>query len=97
MQFRPLNDRILVELIYQDDVTEGGIYIPDSAKETPVRGKVVFVGEGGYLESGNFRPTQLKVGDTVLIPKYGGSLINMDGKDLVVLLESDVFGIVGTA
>lgn len=90
--FQPLNDRLLVELIHADTVRDSGIIIPDSAKEKPQMGRVVHVGEGGYLANGTFRPTQLKVGDKVLFGKFAGSLINLEGKEYLILMEDDVFG-----
>lgn len=90
--FQPLNDRLLVEVIHADSVRESGIIIPDSAKEKPQMGRVVHVGEGGYLANGTFRPSQLSEGDTVLFGKFAGSLINLDGKEYLILLEDDVFG-----
>lgn len=93
MRLQPINDRLLVEPIFGNDVSDGGIYIPPSAKETPMRGRVAFVGEGGYLESGQFRKTQLKVGDEVLYGRYAGSEINIDGKGYLILVEADIFGI----
>jgi len=94
MRIQPINDRLLIEPIFENDVSDGGIYIPPSAKETPMRGRVEFVGEGGYLESGQFRKTQLKVGDEVLYGRYAGSEISIGGKGYLILVESDIFGIV---
>lgn len=92
MEFIPLNDRILVEMIYQDDVSAGGIFIPEQAKEKPNRGVIFAVGKGGYLENGTFRETQVKVGDVVYFGKYAGSTIAMDGKEYLILIEADLFG-----
>lgn len=92
MGFQPINDRILVELVHEDEVTPGGIIKPETAREVPMRAIVAYVGEGGYTPDGVFRKTQLSVGDEILIPKYAGSAISLDGRPYVVLLESDVFG-----
>ena len=92
MDFIPLNDRLLVEMIYQDDVSAGGIFIPEQAKEKPNRGVIVKVGKGGYLESGTFRETQVAVGDVVYFGKYAGSEIKIDGKTCLILVEADLYG-----
>ena len=91
MHFTPLNDRVLVELVHADEVTSSGLFIPESAKEKPNHGRVVAVGEGGYI-NGQFRPTALKVGDTILFGKFAGSLIKLDGSEYLILMEDDVFG-----
>ena len=92
MDFKPLNDRILIEMIYEDDVSAGGIIIPEQAKEKPMRGRIVARGKGGYLENGTFRETQVEIGDVVLFGKFAGSLLTMDGKEYLILVESDLFG-----
>ena len=92
MNFECLNGRVLVELIYEDEVSPGGIYIPEQAKERPVRGRVVALGEGYYLESGEYVKTRLKVGDVVYFGRYAGSEIKIDGHDYNIIIEQDVFG-----
>ena len=92
MRFFPLNDRLLIEVIHEDEVTPGGLFIPEQAKERPMQGKVVAVGEGGYLPSGEFRKTQLKVGDVVLFGKFAGSEIKLNGVDYLIAIEEDIFG-----
>lgn len=94
MNFIPLNDRIAVEVKDQEEKTAGGIIIPDSAKEKPMQGNVVAVGEGARNENGVLIPNQLKVGDTVIYGKWSGTEIKVDGKDLMIMKESDVLGIV---
>lgn len=96
MQLKPINDRIVVEPIYADNKTAAGLIIPESAKEVPMRGRIVCVGEGGYLESGQFRKTQLKIGDEVLFGRYAGSEIKLDGKDYLIMMETDIFGILAS-
>ncbi len=94
MNITPLYDRVIVEPIYQDDVTEGGIYIPEQAKEKPMRGTVLAVGIGKRDAAGAFQPPILKVGDVVLYGKFAGSRVVHEKKELLLLKEEDVFGIV---
>ena len=93
MAFKPLNGRVLVERVRADEVSEGGIYIPETAKEVPMQGTVIALGEGWY-ENGVFVPTKLKVGDKVLFGRYAGSEIQIDGREQLILLEPDIFGTV---
>jgi chaperonin GroES len=93
MAFKPLYDRIAVEAITQEEKTAGGIFIPDTAKEKPVQGKIVAVGEGYKMENGTICPLKVKVGDVVMYGKWAGTEIKVDGKELVVMKESDVMGI----
>lgn len=95
LKFRPLHDRIVVEPIAQDEKTLGGIIIPDTAKEKPVRGMVMAVGSGARDKNNNLVPLDVKVGDTVLYGKWGGTEVKIDGKELVIMKESDVMGIIG--
>jgi chaperonin GroES len=92
MSFRPLYDRVLIERI-EEEVTKGGIVIPDNAKEKPSRGKVISVGEGKVLDNGEIRKLAVKKGDIVVFGKYAGTEIKVNGKDLVVMREEDVLGI----
>lgn len=95
MQFKPLHDRVLVERIEQEEKTAGGIIIPDTAKEKPIEGKVLSVGAGSIDERGALRPLSLKVGDRVLFGKWSGTEVKLGGKDLLIMKESDIFGIIG--
>ena len=94
MNFKPLHDRIAVEPIEQDEKTAGGIIIPDSAKEKPMQGKVVAVGNGARKDDGGIIPLELKVGDIVLYGKWSGTEVKIDNKNLMIMKESDVMGIV---
>jgi len=93
MQIRPLHDRVIVKRIEQQRKTASGIVIPDSASEKPEQGEVIAVGAGKLLQDGSIRPVQLKVGDHVLFGKYGGQTVKVDGEELLVLREEDVFGV----
>ena len=91
MKLKPLGDRVIVKAIEEDETTASGIVLPDTAKEKPQRGKVVAVGEGKWDEDGDKRiPLDVAEGDEVLHSKYGGTEINVEGDDLLVLRESDV-------
>jgi len=94
MKVRPLGDRLVVERIEQDEKTAGGIIIPDSAKEKPKQGKVLAAGPGAKDENGKRIPMDVEAGDIVLFTQWAGNEIKMDGKDYLVLKESDVIGIV---
>jgi chaperonin GroES len=94
MTFKPLYDRIAVEPTSQEEKTAGGIFIPDTAKEKPMQGKVVSVGEGYRLENGNISPLKVKVGDVVLYGKWAGTEVKVGDANLVIMKESDVFGII---
>ena len=95
MQFRPLHDRVLVERIEQEEKTAGGIIIPDTAKEKPIEGKILAVGTGAVDDHGSVRPLSVKEGDRVLFGKWSGTEVKIGGKDLLIMKESDIFGIVG--
>ncbi|MDX1968310.1 MAG: co-chaperone GroES [Planctomycetaceae bacterium] len=90
MALKPLDDRVVVEPLSAEEKTAGGIVLPDSAKEKPQRGKVVAVGPGRLLDSGDRHPIALNIGDEVLFAKYGGTEIEVDGVDVKILRESDV-------
>jgi chaperonin GroES len=94
MRIRPLQDRIVVSRIADQEKTKGGIIIPDTAKEKPIEGKVLAVGNGRVLEDGGVRKLDIKVGDRVLFGKYGGTEVTIDGEDLLILREDDVLGVV---
>ena len=97
MKFRPLHDRVLVRRIEAEEKTAGGIIIPDTAKEKPMEGEVVAVGPGARNEKGELFPLDVKAGDRILFGKWSGSEVRMDGKDLLIMKESDIMGIVDTA
>ena len=94
MRIRPLQDRIVVSRIADQEKTKGGIIIPDTAKEKPIEGKVLAVGNGRILEDGSVRKLDIKVGDRVLFGKYGGTEVTIDGEELLILREDDVLGVV---
>ncbi|MBR2526784.1 co-chaperone GroES [bacterium] len=93
MKIRPIGDRIVIKVIEDTAQTEGGIFIPDSAKEKPQKGEVVAVGEGKTLDSGEKAPVSVKVGETVIYEKYAGRDIKIDGVLLKILSTSDVLGV----
>ena len=94
MNFRPLQDRVLVRRIEQEEKTLGGIIIPDTAKEKPMEGEVIAAGPGARGDDGKLNPLDVKVGDRVLFGKWSGTEIKIDGEDLVVMKEPDIMGIV---
>jgi chaperonin GroES len=94
MAIRPLHDRILVKRVKEEDTTKGGIIIPDTAKEKPIEAKVVAVGTGRILDSGDVRALAVKKGDLVLFGKYGGTEVKIDGEDHLILREDDILGII---
>ena len=94
MKFRPLHDRILVERVESEEVTKGGIILPDSAKEKPQQGKIIAVGSGKRTEDGKIIPLELKAGDTILFGKYSGSEIKIEGNEYLIMKEDDVLGLV---
>jgi chaperonin GroES len=96
MKFRPLHDRVLVRRIDAEEKTAGGIIIPDTAKEKPMEGEVIAVGPGARNEKGELFPLDVKAGDRILFGKWSGSEVRMDGKDLLIMKESDIMGIVET-
>jgi chaperonin GroES len=93
MKFKPLHDRVLVRRIEQDSKTSGGIIIPDNAKEKPIEGEILAVGSGARDDSGAIVPLDVKVGDTVVFGKWSGTEIKVDNEDLLIMKESDIFGI----
>lgn len=94
MKIRPLNDRILVKRLEEEEKTKGGIIIPDSAKEKPAEGTVEAVGNGRHNDKGERMPVELKVGDRVLFSKYGGTEVKIDGEEYLIMREDDVLGVV---
>ncbi|MEX2304181.1 MAG: co-chaperone GroES [Bryobacterales bacterium] len=97
MKLRPLHDRILVERLEESEQKKGGIIIPDSAKEKPQRGTVVAVGSGKRLENGQVTPLDVKAGDQILFGKYGGSEVNVDGNEYLILREDEVLAVIEEA
>ncbi len=95
MNFRPLHDRVMVKREDEEDVTKGGIIIPDTAKEKPMHAKIVAVGSGHKSDDGSVTPLDVKKGDKVLIGKWSGTEVTIDNVDYVIVKESDIMGIVG--
>jgi len=95
IKIKPLGDRVLVHPIDEKEVIKDGIYIPDSAKEKPQEAKVVALGTGKTDDDGKKVPFEVKVGDTVLMSKYGGTEVKVDGKEYKILNQSDILAIVG--
>lgn len=93
MKVRPLHDRIIVKRLEGEEKTKGGIIIPDTAKEKPIEGRVIAVGNGKRLEDGSVRPLDVKEGDRVLFGKYSGTDIKIDGEEHLILREDDVLAI----
>jgi len=93
MKIRPLHDRILAKRVVADGKTAGGLFIPDSAKEKPLEAMVVAVGSGKILENGETQPLTVKAGDKILIGKYSGSEVKLDGDDHMILREDDILAI----
>lgn len=93
MFFRPLHDRVLVKRIESDEKTPSGIIIPDTAKEKPMEGEIVSVGNGSVDETGKLRPLDVKVGDRVLFGKWAGTEVKLKGVDYVIMKESDIMGV----
>lgn len=93
MKFRPLHDRVAVEAVEDEQRSAGGIIIPDTAKEKPMQGKVVAVGPGARDEKGKLQPLEVKAGDRVLYGKWSGTEVKIDGKDVLIMKESDIMGV----
>jgi chaperonin GroES len=94
MKLRPLHDRVIVKRMEEERVSTGGIVIPDSATEKPVRGEVIAVGNGKVLDSGDQRGLDVKAGDTVLFGKYSGTEVKVDGEELLVMREDDIMAVI---
>lgn len=97
MSFRPLHDHVLVRPIEDDDRSAGGVIIPDTAREKPMRGTVLYVGRGARRGDGALVPPEVKGGDTVLFGKWAGTEVTIYGEDLVIMKESDILGVVEAA
>jgi chaperonin GroES len=91
---RPLHDRVIVRRLDEEEMSAGGIIIPDTAKEKPVEGEVVAAGKGKILENGDVRPLDVKAGDKVIFSKYAGTEIKLDGKELMMMREDDILGVI---
>ncbi|MBX3272601.1 MAG: co-chaperone GroES [Sandaracinaceae bacterium] len=94
MAIRPLHDRIIVKRVQEEQMTKGGIIIPDTAKEKPIEGKVIAVGNGKILEDGSVRKLEVKKGDRVLFGKYAGTDVKIDGEEHLILREDDILGVI---
>jgi len=94
MNIRPLHDRVIIKRMEEELTSPGGIVIPDTAAEKPIRGEVVAVGKGKVLENGEVRALDLKVGDKVLFGKYSGTEVKVDGQELLVMREEDVVAVI---
>jgi chaperonin GroES len=97
MKFRPLQDRVLLRRVDQEEKTAGGIIIPDTAKEKPMQGEVIAVGPGARDETGKLQPLDVKPGDRVLFGKWSGTEVKMDGEELLIMKESDIMGVIEDA
>lgn len=95
-KIRPLQDRLIVERLESDEKTASGLYIPDSAKDKQQTGKVLAVGKGKVLEDGSSRPVDVTVGDTIIFGKYAGQEIKIDGEELLIMKEDDVYGVLAS-
>ncbi|MBN2457085.1 MAG: co-chaperone GroES [Sedimentisphaerales bacterium] len=93
MKIRPLSDKVLVQRLEAENKTAGGIVLPDTAKEKPKKGKVIAVGKGKVLDDGKLRTMNVKKGDTVLFTSYAGTEIKMDGKEYLIMDESDIMAV----
>ncbi len=94
MNIRPLHDRVVVRRVEDERKSPGGIVIPDTAAEKPMQGEVLAVGNGKILDSGETRPLDVKVGDRVLFGKYSGTEVKVEGKEVVVMREDDIMGVI---
>ena len=94
MKIKPLHDRVLIKRISEEEKTKGGIIIPDNAKEKPIQGEVIAVGQGRWTEEGKVRPLDVKKGDRILFGKYSGTEIKIEGDEFLMMREEDILGIV---
>lgn len=94
MKIRPLHDRVIVRRVKEEETTKGGIIIPESAKEKPLEGMVIAIGNGKLLEDGKLRPLDVKVEDRILFSKYAGTEIKIDGEEYLMLREDDILGVI---
>ena len=96
MKIRPLHDRVIVKRLEEDRISPGGIVIPDTAAEKPVRGKVIAIGKGRILDNGQVRPCDFQVGDEILFGKYSGAEVKFEGGELLVMREEDVMAVINS-
>ena len=94
MKIKPLSDRVVIEPLEAEEKTSGGIYLPDTAKEKPQRGKIISVGDGKVLDDGSVKKPQVKKGDQVLFTSYAGTDIKIDGKEYLIMSESDILAVI---
>ena len=94
MKIRPLQDRVIVKRIEEEEKTKGGIIIPDTAKEKPMEGKITAAGKGKVLEDGKIHPLDVKVGDRILFGKYSGTEVKIDGEEHLIMREDDILGVI---
>ena len=94
MKIRPLHDRVIIKRTEEERTSPGGIVIPDTATEKPIKGKVIAVGKGRILEDGKVRPLDLKAGDKVLFGKYSGTEVKVDGEELLIMKEDDIMAVI---
>jgi chaperonin GroES len=94
MKIRPLQDRVIVKRVEEEEKTKGGIIIPETAKEKPMEGKVIAVGKGKVLEDGKIHPLDVKAGDRVLFGKYAGTEVKIDGEEHLIMREDDILGVI---
>jgi len=94
MKIRPLQDRVIVKRLEEEEKTKGGLIIPDSAKEKPQEGKVIAVGKGKLTEDGKLIPLDVKVGDRILFGKYSGTEVKIEGEEHLIMREEDILGII---
>ena len=95
MKIRPLGDKVLVKRLEAEEMTKGGIVLPDTAKEKPKRGKIVAMGEGRLLDDGSRSKLQVKTGDEVIFTSYAGTEVKLDGQEFLIMDESDILAVVG--
>jgi chaperonin GroES len=94
MKIRPLQDRVIIKRVKEEEKTKGGIIIPDTAKEKPIEGEVLAVGKGKVQDDGSVRPLDVKVGDRVLFGKYSGTEVKIEGEESLIVREDDILGVI---
>ena len=94
MKYKPLQDRVVVKRLEEEEKTKGGIIIPDTAKEKPMEGKITAAGKGKVLEDGKIHPLDVKVGDRILFGKYSGTEVKIDGEEHLIMREDDILGVI---
>jgi chaperonin GroES len=94
MNIRPLQDRVIVQRLEEEEKTKGGIIIPDTAKEKPMEGKIIAVGKGKIRDDGKLSPLDIKVGEKVLFSKYAGTEIKIEGEEYLIMREDDILGVI---